>query len=215
MSKIIKYCSDKIVDIVLSLLFGGGGAVLLGVRDSFPYTYIFLFFLIAFLVVLMISNTIRSGYIPPSRNEEEQKKTNFTAKNSLTNKDIEFLLGGEFLDKTSFRYDKPKEFNKGFSLTSSDKMTIALQAPKNSYATVRFNFVLLESQSHEESLLITHIYDSTRKDRIITGEINEFKVLLDDNSSFDISVRRKKDAKDKLVVAKLLIQLIHWKKNWL
>ncbi len=147
------------------------------------------------------------------------KKINLTHKisnsnrqlaNQLNDEDIETLLDGKFLDDNTFLYEKPRISNMSFSVSPSTKLTITLHAPKHSYATVRVELVPFDDLN--EPNFIIYISDSTNKERMLTGSVNEFGVLLDNNSSFKIAVTHKK-IKDKLLSSKAIIQLISWKKD--
>jgi hypothetical protein len=89
MSKFIKYCSDKAVDILIALITGG--AIGFGFLDKFPITYIYMFALGALMFGLVIVNQFKA-----MKMADGKIKLNNHLLSKLTEKDILNALGGKY-----------------------------------------------------------------------------------------------------------------------
>jgi|GEM_PF-4399270 len=158
-------------------------------------------------------------------NEKNGKKEPETRNSiNLTREDVEYLLGGKYLDDETFFYDESKISKVGsknakgqkvgFLLSPSYKVPATLHAPKNSKATVRFELHSYDSRL-EDSGFVIYIYDAGKKERMLTGSINEFEISLDESSSFRFIAMHKKigdSTGSEVNNVSLLVQLISWRK---
>ncbi len=132
MSKIIKFCSDKIIDIIIAVITGGG-AVSFAFFDNFPSTFIYMFALVALLIGLMIRNQLKSKtHDTKSLKTDNNKLAVSYLSKPLTQDDLELLLCGTFKENKFIPYLFPREYIKT-SMETGKKMTFSYHlSPYNS-----------------------------------------------------------------------------------